>query len=855
MKNRSYPLFAFLICILPMNSWAQVLINEYSCANWRDILDFYQETEDWIELYNAGPVAVNLQGYYLSDKDNNPTKWAFPTNTNIAPGGFLRVWCSGRNLKDPQGIIHTGFKLSQTKNNTEHIVFSDPAGDLLEDIKIEKTQVHQSRGRLIDGGAEWRIFTVVSPGASNAGHPSAIAFAERPDMNIPAGFYQDTIKVSITSAEPNAEIRYTTDGTEPNPSSPIYTDPITISQTSVIKAIAYSSDSLVLPSFIQFNTYFINEVHSLAVVSIASNQVLQLANGNQNLRPLGSIEYFNKNGARTARTYGELNSHGQDSWANDQRSLDWVSRDEMGYNHALKEPLIPLSNRDEYQRVILRAAGDDNYPAAHHPQNAGSAHVRDAYIHNLAKRGNMNLDVRSAEKCVVYLNGQYWGVYDLREIPDDHDYTDLYYNQGKFEIQYVLTWGNTWASYGGPQAITDWRAIRTFILNNDMNDSTKFQYVKDNYDYTSLVDYVIVNAFTVCTDWLNYNTGIWRGLNPEGGHQKWGYILWDNDATFDHYINYTGLPSTQPDAEPCDAEGLTGNSDPERHIKVLNKLRTNPEFNQYYISRQADMMYTVFGCENMLNYLDTIEALIDPEMTRHAIRWDGTYAEWKNNLDKMRDFISQRCVLLPTLLDDCYSVTGPFQTTIMVDPPGAGAVKINTLNYSADQLPVTSHYFGGAELDLLLHATPDTLPASPGAFYFDHWSAKNHSFADSSKSKVALDLTMGDTIVAHFVTATSPSWEPGKISVQPQVSVAPTLFNNELVVRYFLPEKTAVTVGLFDIVGQQHFNKSIQETSSAQGNNILTINTNELQLAPGVYLLRFTAGGFEKTIKTVYGGG
>jgi CotH kinase protein/Chitobiase/beta-hexosaminidase C-terminal domain/Lamin Tail Domain len=748
MKHKSYPLFAFLLCTLPLLSSAQVVINEYSCANWRVFTNYYLDTEDWVEFYNAGATSVNLQGYYLSDNEDNPKKWAFPGNTPIAAGGFLRVWCSGRNLKDPQGIVHTSFKLTQTRNNAEHLVFSDAAGNLLEDIEIEKTQAEQSRGRLEDGGSEWRIFTTPSPNTSNTGATSAIAFADRPSFDKPAGFYQGSVIIAITTSEVDGVIHYTTDGFEPTLNSPVYTAPITLSQTTVLKAKTYSNNPLILPSFVQFNTYFVDETHTLAVVSVGSNEVLTLANGNQNLTPLGSLEFFDKNGQRKTRAYGELNSHGQDSWANDQRSLDWVTRDEMGYNYALKEKLFPLSERDEFQRIILRASGDDNYPAAHHSQNAGSAHVRDAYVQNLAKRGHLNLDVRISEKCIVYLNGQYWGVYDLREVPDDHDYTDYYYGQGKYDIQYVLTWGNTWAEYGGTQAISDWHSLRSFILNNNMNDPLKFQYVKDHFDYTSLVDYVIVNSFTVCTDWLNYNTGIWRGLNPEGGHQKWGYILWDNDATFDFYINYTGLPSTLANAKPCNPEGLTGGSDPEQHIKVLNKLRTNPEVRQYYLSRQADLMYSVFGCENMLSYLDTIEATIDPEMDRHAQRWFGTYAEWKNNLDIMRDFISNRCTLLPTLMDDCYSVTGPFEATIVVDPPGAGTVKINTLDYNANQFPVTGQYFSGPQVDLLLHATPDTLPATAGAYYFDHWTSKNHAFADASLSQTALDLTTTDNVFA-----------------------------------------------------------------------------------------------------------
>ena len=823
---------------------AQVVINEYSCANWRQFYDFYQETEDWIELYNSSGTSINISGYHLSDNENNPTKWTFPTNTIIPAQGFLLLWCSGRDVKDPDGMLHTNFKLTQTKNNPEFLVFAAPGGNILQEIEIVKTQTHHSRVRFPDGSNEWRIGLEPTPGSSNNDGLTASAYAARPNMTQPAGFYQGTVTIAISTTEPNSEIRYTLDGSEPGPTSALYTGPLELSQTTVVKATTFSSNPLIQPGFVQFNTYFVNETHTLAVISVASNDVIELANGNQTLRPTGSIEYFDKDGLRKARTYGELNSHGQDSWANDQRSLDWVSRDEMGYNAAINETLIPaLSDRDEFQRIILRAAGDDNYPAAHHPENEGSAHVRDAYIQNLAIRGGLRLDVRKSEKCVVYLNGQYWGVYDIREKTDDHDYTNYYYGQGEFDIQYVKTWGWTWAEYGGDQAINDWHAIRSYILNNNMNNPDKFKYVDDRYDYKSLIDYVIVNSFTVCTDWLNYNTGIWRGKNPKGTHQKWGYVLWDNDATFDHYINYTGLPSTQYDAPPCNPEGLSGGSDPEQHIRVLNKLRTNQKVERYYVTRMADLMYTVFGCENMLGYLDSIEQLIDPEMERHALRWNGTYTEWKNNLDELRDFITNRCNILPSLMEDCYDVEGPFQTVIKVEPPLSGTVNINTLTYTADQFPHTQPYFGGTDAGLNLWAMADL----SAGYKFDHWSAGNHTFADPDSTFAYLDLSAADTIVAHFSKVSTAVGEP-VVAPVPEFEVAPTLFQDHLTINFTLPEKSKLQLHLFDLLGNQVAQLNAGEMAGKGG---IQMDLNNSPLAPGVYFLRCTTENVEKTFKLV----
>ncbi|MDX1911668.1 MAG: CotH kinase family protein [Saprospiraceae bacterium] len=822
---------------------AQVVVNEYSCANLHQFYDYFQETEDWIELYNSSASPVNISGYYLSDNEDNPTKWEFPNNTSVPANGFLYVWCSGRDLKDPQGRLHTNFKLNQTKNNPEHIVLADAGGNVLQDIEVVTTFDHQSRARATNGSNEWRYCLNPTLGASNNGANMAIAYAARPSMNQPAGFYNGSVTVAISSTEPDAVVRYTLDGSEPTASSAAYNAPIEITQTTVVKAATFSNNPLIHRSFTQFNTYFIDEEHTLAVVSIGSDGVIELANGDQSLRPVGCIEYFDKSGDRKARTYGEMNSHGQDSWANDQRSLDWVSRDEMGYNASINEALIPqLTDREEFQRIILRAAGDDNYPAAHHPQNEGSAHVRDAYIQNLTTRGGLYLDVRKSEKCVVYLNGQYWGVYDIREKVDDHDYTDYYYNQGEFDIQYVKTWGWTWAEYGGDQAITDWHAIRSFILNNNMNDPDKFQHVDEVYDYKSLIDYVIVNSFTVCTDWLNYNTGIWRGFNPEGTHQKWGYVLWDNDATFDHYINYTGLPSTHFTAKPCNPEGLTGGSDPEQHIRVLNKLRTNQEVERYYVNRMIDLMYTVFGCENMLSYLDTIEATIDPEMTRHALRWDGTYNEWKNNLDEMRDFITNRCTILPSLMDDCYTVSGPYSMVVKVEPPLSGTVNINTLSYTANQFPLSRPFFGGADAGMNLWAVAD----EAAGYQFDHWSAGQHTFTNPDSAFAYLAINSADTIVAHFTKETSAIVEPGK-SVTPTFAASPTIFSDVVTVNYQLPEKSALNLRVYDLTGNQVAEQLVGETV---GKGVARFELSE-QLPAGVYFLRCTAGNFEQTIKLV----
>lgn len=819
---------------------AQVVINEYSASNLNQFVDNHSDYEDWIELYNTGTGIVNLGGYYLSDDSTNNTKYVIPPNTTINPGAFLRFWCSGRN--NFFGLnYHTSFRITQTKNTGEEIVFSDPSGTILDGTDILKTQLGHSRGRTTNGAATWSIFTTPTPNGSNNLTPSYSRYADKPDFFYPAGFYAGTLGFFMTTTEPNATIRYTTNGTAPTATSAIYTVPFNITQTAIVKAVTYSSDPKVLPSFMEFATYFINVSHTLPVVSVAATQLNNLANGSGTLEPQGTFEYFDTAGTRTANTYGEFNRHGQDSWVLSQRSLDFISRDEMGYNHSVEEKLFEYSTRTNFQRLILRAAGDDNYPADHRPANDGSCHVRDAYIHMLAKKGGMNLDVRNAEKCIVYLNGLYWGVYDIRENPDEHDYTDFYYGQDKFNLYYILTWGNTWAEYGGTAALNEWSLLWSYIQNNSMANPANYNYVMSRYDATSLVDYIIANSLTVCSDWLNYNTGWWRGLDSTGQHLRWGYILWDNDATFGHYINYTGIPNTGPNAAPCDAEGLVGNSDPEGHIRVLNRLRQNPDFNQYYISRMADLWNTVFSCDNMLSQFDSIRAKLTPEMNAHAIRWNGTLTEWNQNMDTLRTFISTRCNNLGTGIKGCYNLTGPYNVTIHADPANYGSVRFNSLVH--EQLPWSGTYFGG--MDNILEALPDT------PYAFINWTSNSQLFQpNDSTPLVRVNLNGSDSIVAHFDFAT-PVF--GLTNTEPVASVYPTIVNDFTQLDFSLPEPLPVNIHLLDINGQL-ISTLAAGTYLQRGFHSMRLSLPAGGLQEGIYVLQLRAGAFVKTFKLLVSG-
>jgi hypothetical protein len=852
---QSFRLFCLFLAAFfaPSVSRAQVLINEYSCANLTAYYDSFNKSEDWIELYNAGNATVNVSGYFLSDDADEPTKWSFPVGTAIPPQGHLTVWASGRDVA-VSGELHTNFKLTQTKNNPEVLTLSAPDGTtVLDQIEIKRTKKNASRGRISDGNATWGIFPEATLGAANAASIWYRSFADRPSFNWDSGFYPAAISVTIeNNADPlTTQIRYTLDGSEPTPSSPLYTGPVTIGQTRVLKAVAFSSEPDVLPSFMEFSTYFINESHSLVVISVGSDGIQELANGNQSLRPEGSVEYFDKNGQRAARSYGEYNSHGQDSWVNAQRGLDLICRDEMGYSKGLKEKIFATSERDEFQRLIFRAAGDDNYPGTL-PEHDGCANLRDAYVHNLADRGGLHLDKRRSEKAILYLNGDYWGVYDLRELPDDHDYTKFYYNQDKYDIQYLLTWGSTWAEYGGQQGLDDWDDLRAFISSNSMSNQANFDYVASQLDVNSLVDYVIVNSVTVCSDWLNYNTGWWRGFNPEGQHQKWYYTLWDNDATFAYYINYTGIADTSANALPCQVESLTQQwPDVNGHMRTLKKLRQNAEFDRYYKSRYIDLMNTVFSCDNMLSYLDTVANTIAPEMPRHIARWGGSYTAWQANVARLRNFIERRCVALTAGVAECYNLSGPYEVTFDVDPTDIGAtMQVNSLEIN--EFPTTLNLFGGIAVRVETHHDPLLAPT----YQFDQWETTvplTTSFITNDTLALGfLSAGGADTVVAHYVQIISSVSPLPQGVAQATLGAAPTAFGDATTVTLDLPASAPVSLRLLAPTGREVANLATPTRPLAAGRHTFALRMPAGGYPAGVYLLQFQSGTQVQVVKLVY---
>ena len=832
------PFYATIaIALFAMDSNAQMVINEYSAAN-KDAFQTSTEQvvdrgnniskahfEDWVEIYNPANNSVSLQGYTLSDNPAKPNKFLIPANIIVPAKGSIVFVCSGKD-----GYFgnqhHTNFKLSQTKGK-ETLTLSRN-GDIVDSIKVLASKKNHSRGRLTDGNAQWGVFETATPGTQNAN--AKLRYLIAPAANQDAAFLGGATSVALSTSEANATIVYTVDGSDPAISNTAvaYTAPVQIAKTTALRScVRPNQGNNTIASPVVTNTYFINENHTLPVISICSGDFGALF---QFMKPqmeiAGSMEFFDKNKNRQFKVEGGIKGHGNDSWYYDQKGMRFYVRDEYGEASKIDYPLFHTSDRTKFDCVILRAAGSDNYVGF--AGSMASTHVRDGFAQTLAEEGNLNVDTRKYEAVVIYLNGQYWGVYEMRERVDEK-FTKAYYDQGKDDVDMLSYYGGISVENEAKNssAKDDWCALYQYVQNHNMADTAAYNYVASELDVLSLIDYFTLNTFLVNSDWLNWNTAWWRGKKGDG--VKWRYKLWDQDNIFNLGQNFSNLPNMDASsANACDVENLNQfkNAGCEQgHVDIFNALMNNGKFHQLYINRYADLLNTTFSRNNMLDNLNGMVADIQPEMQRHSARWEpgnaNSYQTWLDNVELLRNQIKARATKVYASMDTCYSVTPVSGIVVNVTPAGAGNVMVNSIQPAS--YPVSLTYFSNVEVNFASHKL--------GNYKFSHWLVKSNN-AQFSTASFDMSFTQGDTIVAVFVENTN---KPVVVRIDTGVSKKPIAINTDLLngVAHTVPNVVKEDMEEHVLVGA--IDKAALETELNTAEN--TVKNNSYENAPGrVYM-------------------
>ncbi|MCB0762485.1 MAG: CotH kinase family protein [Flavobacteriales bacterium] len=717
---------------------AQPLINEFCAANLNDYQmndGFAPEYKDWIELYNSTSEEMDIGGYWLSDDVNNPQMWSIPAGTTLDPFGFLVIAASGYADYNPDALVlmSANFKLRQTAG--EDVVLSSPEGVVLEYYDfadLGPNKANHCYARQTDGSENWRITTNPTPGTSNMG-VMRLAYAVVPDITPEPGFYSGDLTVIIDVSGAGGTIYYTTDGSLPNNQSAVYDQGITLSESTSIRAIFYPEDPDLLPSFVSTHTYLIDEpAMNLPVVCLAGSDLLTGVWSTSIKESV--LEYFDTEGNLICTGHGETDEHGNDTNAYNQRGFDYVNQDEMGYEHHLSHAFFPHSERAEFQRLIFRAAGDDQYP-----QGYQGAQLREATIQEQCIKGELHLDCRSVHTVAVYFNGNFRGVYHIREKVDDLDYLKYYYGVSSGDVDYIKTWGGTWNEYGSSD---DWNDLVADLESTNACDSLDLIDITNQIDIQSFTDFYIINSFLNNTRWLNWDNSWWHTTGENGVAIPWRYALWDLDSFGDDVINYTGIPNMSVYAYPCDFLTM-GDPGGQGHIPLIKKLFESEAFTTQFVNRYHELLNTTLSFESLSQTLDSLENLMLPDMTYHCERWGGSVSEWQENVNDLRTFFEQRCDTIGALVDICWPLDFENGINFTLQIEGDGSVFMNGVNYTTDDTPA----------NLSFDCTSDmNLEAFDGTDYFTHWEV-NSGFIDlddPANPIISFSLSQDILLTAHF---------------------------------------------------------------------------------------------------------
>jgi hypothetical protein len=544
----------FLFFQFSNKAGAQVFINEVSTTGIITIGD--DEIEDWIELYNSGTQAVNLMNWGITDNPKKLSKWTFP-EVVLQPGQYLILFATGEEsknsskgkstlnyLKNVKSLYYnktksksiSGYYLNFKLSQGEEILLSNNEGVVVDNYLIPEIQPGHSIGRIPDGAASWCFIETPSPKAGNNGSKCFSGYESAPVFSMEAGFYQGFHTLNISIANPAAEIRYTLNGSVPTQNDPIFSSPIEINKNMTVSAKAFGAGNL-LPSALVKNSYFINEVVTLPVISITTNPQ-NLWDYNSGIYVMGPgasssypyfganfwkdwekeahVEFFNKDKQRMASDNTGLKIHGGYSRGFDQKSFRLHFRAKYGTS-ALNYPVISArAETKNYKRLVIRNGGQDFY----------RARMRDPLAHMLLK--NSHLDILAFEPAVVFLNGEYWGLYEIRERTDKH-YIATYYDVSKDHLDILEHKGHLKVRQGSDTGFIN---LHNYILDADVETENFLPTVDNSLDLENFADFFIAQTFFSNYDWMGDQTGnmrLWRSREPLS---KWRYFLVDLDFSF-----------------------------------------------------------------------------------------------------------------------------------------------------------------------------------------------------------------------------------------------------------------------------------------------------------------------------------
>lgn len=539
------------------------------------------------------------------------------------------------------------------------------------------------------------------------------------------GFFRAEVEVQLLSE--GATIYYTTDGSRPTRRSKVYKAPFRLSNTAVVRAIAYANGK---SSQFFGQTYFINEPETnFAVVSIGITPRLLFdpakglfMQGNQLLdeswkKPganfwsmkevTAHVELFESDGQAVHNSLSGFRLFGGMSRLFPQKSITLVARERYGAKR-FEYPIFGVDGEKDFKFLVLRNSGSD----------WGKTHFRDALMTSLIDGWDMEKqDYRPAH---VYINGKYWGIYNIREKINRYFIAD--HNKGIDKDSIDFLEHNMIRRRGSRRS---YQKMIDFIAANSLRAPAHYAYVKSLMDVDNFMNYQIAQIYFDNQD-AGGNIKYWRPQTPDG---RWRWILYDTDWGFGlhdqtAYLNNSLAFHTEPQGPSW--------PNPPWSTFLLRKLLENPSFERAFINRFADHLNTSFEPKRVALRIDAFYQQLAPEIPRHLARWRLSQQKWEEEVQTLYTFATERPFYSRLHLMDQFNTGG--LRILQVQAEGGGSVLIN------EHIEVGAQPFEGKYFEKI----PVSLKIVPhNGYRFVRWEGVNAS-ADTRE----ITLKLGEDITA-----------------------------------------------------------------------------------------------------------
>ncbi len=630
----------------------------------------------------------------------------------------------------PTNVFHTNFKLKPK----ETVYLTNKNKKVVSQATLQKTLPDYSQGRYPDGSDQWVLLEKSTPSQTNLSDDIVTCINDAPKLNVKSGFYQQTQKVKLTQKPPKkVKVRYELGGKIPTEKSPVLKRRgIKLAQTEIVTIRAFNKKCG--PSKWKSYAYFVNEIKpTLPVVSIVTppknlwsdEQGIYVdgLDGEKEFPYYNSnywkdwevpvhMQYFDKGDTLDFEQTVGLEINGGGSRTNAMKSLRLSAKSDYGKSK-MKYPFFKDKDLTTYRRILLKNAG----------QNFNRTHLTDAFFHRLV-RDLGTLEIQSAQPCVVYFNGEYMGVHQMREKFGRH------YLQDNFDIpedSMVILGGSGHVAIHNDDK-TFFKFLK-FVGTNDMTKDANYKRVSNTFDLRNFCDYFIANIFGDNEDWKRINNvKIWR--SPLKHKDHWRFFFVDLDLTFGERSNYKN-----------DRLGYVL-KDNFYYYRAFQKLVENPNFRRFFLLRYFDLLNTTFTPQNMKEVLAEFKNEMEPEMERHFEKWseEGSYEEWKDYYlgKRLNKFMERRPDYCFQHLQEHFDLGEKQRVKVDMVPKGSGTLKFNTMILDTT---LVGYYPEGMTVSVIPEAKP--------GYRFNNWEINGEPISNN-KGKIRQKITGKTRIRAVF---------------------------------------------------------------------------------------------------------